>query len=146
MSCQIPSSIYDIHPNDFVRMTYTKQVDNNANRGFGESCHLPPTGGELPSFYPSNNGLPIFQTPPSLSASPFSSSVASSTSGESHWGQSPNTLLGGLSSQPNLEPPTEEGVVRPATTQPGKRTGKRDGNQIERPRGTSYADTLVRPL
>ena len=151
----IPASFYDILPNDSLHLSYTNQVEDQADRGFGESCHFPLTGGELPSLYPTYNEIPPFQTPVSL-PSTFSSSVASSTSGESPWAQSPSTLSDSLSSQLILEPETEESKVQPAATQRGKRSGKRSGkrrsnpvgsvSEIERPAGTGYAAMFVRPF
>ena len=151
MSYSIPTSFYDILPNDCLHMSYMNQVDSKADRGFGESCYLPPAGGELPPFYPAYNGLPVLQTPASL-PSTSSSNVTSSTSGESLLSQS-SSCSDDLSSQPIREPETEERKVKLAVTQPGKRKRKRRSNsvgrvrdQIKRPAGTGYAAMFVRPL
>ena len=148
MSYPTPSPFYDILPNDHFHVSYTNQVENEADRAFGQSCHFPPTGGEQPSLYPTYNGLAPFQVPASLPSN-FSSSVASSTSGESPqpWVQSSSTLADALTFQPIPEPETQESKVIPAAKRRGK--GKRrpgsDGIEIERPAGSGYAAMFVRP-
>ena len=146
MSYSIPPSFYDIPPNDYLQ-NYTNQLDSKADMGFGGYYNFPAAAVELVPAYPTCNGLPLFQSPPSFPSS-SSSSVAPSTPWESPSSQ-PSISLSDELSQPLFEPKTEGKKVKPAVKQLGKRKRQSDsvgrtGDQTKRPAGMGFAAMFVR--
>jgi hypothetical protein len=157
----VPTSFYDILQNDYVHQNYMAPIDGRFDMGYGESFYplslnevLAPTfpkpnnvlynqcpdGGLSPAF-PTYNTVPHFQTPPSFTRTPSSSS-GSSTSLE----PSPNLLLG---DSPRLYPELEGNLAQPIAAPPAKSevvVSVRRRGPNKRPPGTGYADLVVRSL
>lgn len=88
-----PNSFYDILPNDYLQMSLTGQVVDNKSgmvSGFGGSYPFPAPGAGLAPTYPTYDGTPFFQTPPSF---PSTSTIESPASWEDALSQSSSTSL-----------------------------------------------------
>jgi len=119
-SIPIDTSFYDIPPNDFFHIPYMNQFGSQAEAGTEGSYYYPLTGGELAPSYPTYNGLPLFQTQPSLpSTTPGAESPAS---WESPWSHSSGSVSNDLS-QPPLQPNAVNAHLAVAQHGPRRRGG-----------------------
>ena len=150
-SIPMDTSPYGILPNDFFHMPYTNQFGGQAEAGSEGSSYLPLTGGELAPSYPTYNGLPLFQTPPSLpSTTPSVESPAPWQSSWSHPSSSVSDDLPRHFFRPN--PVNAQSAVAqhgPGTRRQGSSSrvatySRRTIGKIKKASGTGYAAKVVR--
>ncbi|KAI0248837.1 hypothetical protein BJV78DRAFT_1232833 [Lactifluus subvellereus] len=145
----IPTSFYDILPNDFLQQSYMSPLDNFVKTDFKESLGPERTdGGDGPAPL-MRDEVPRSQVPPPITRMSSISSTVSSTSSL----DSASTDASDLASHDLDEslPLQRDGHLAPAAMRAAQRRARRPGplrrrGPNKRRAGTGYADMMVRSL